>query len=169
MPFLSFSLRPSENTCISASRGFRDKVKKESHQNYSRDPLSNHLTPWRACTLVYPGVLGPLHRPLTLKFDFFNWYHLYYVITDVDLKSIFQTFLSVHARMHLAYMRPWHFSFPRYGHLKIPYGSKSNFPCKIYGLLDWRFHQRILMGLYCWSYFLYCCTFNTLLILSTLA
>ena len=50
MLFLSFSLRPSENTCILASRGLRDKVKKKNHQIYSRDPLSNHLTPWRACS-----------------------------------------------------------------------------------------------------------------------
>ena len=47
------------------------------------------------------------------------------------------------ARMHLVYMRPRHFSFLRYGYLKIPYGSKSNFPCIIYGLLNWRFHQHI--------------------------
>ena len=79
MLFLSFSLRPPENTCISASRGPRDKVKKKNHQIYTRDPLSNHLTPWRACTLVYPCVLGPLHRLLTLKFYLFNWYHLYYI------------------------------------------------------------------------------------------
>ena len=74
--FHSFSLRPSENTFISALRGPGDKVKTKSHHPKafwsSRDSFTNHLTPLRACTHTYPCVLGPLHSPLSLEFNCFN-------------------------------------------------------------------------------------------------
>ena len=77
--FQSFSLRPSENTFISAPQGPGDKATPKRHHPKtfwsSRDSLINHLTPLCACTHTYPCVLGPLHSPLTLEFNFFNWYN----------------------------------------------------------------------------------------------
>ena len=61
----SFSLIPSNNTFISASQGPGDKVTPKIHHPKafwsSRDSLTNHLTPFCACTHTYPCVLGPLH------------------------------------------------------------------------------------------------------------
>ena len=77
--FRSFSLRHSENTFISALQGPGDKETPKNHHPKgfwsSRDSLTNHLTPLCACTHTYPCVLGPLHSPLTLEFNFFNWYN----------------------------------------------------------------------------------------------
>ena len=74
--FRSFSLRHSENTFISALQGPGDKETPKNHHPKgfwsSRDSLTNHLTPLCACTHTYPCVLGPLHSPLTLEFNFFN-------------------------------------------------------------------------------------------------
>ena len=108
--FQSFSLSLSENTYISAWRGPRDKVKTKNYQNLiprqiwlGSDPLPNLLTPWRACTHSYPACLGRCAGP---------WYWNSKFQTDLICSSSGQSmsvkkkniesFLSVHARMHLA-------------------------------------------------------------------